>query len=1454
MGQRMSTTEAQKKSSSEDRSKILLSAVRGSIEPVDKTPFYTLGVVAVTGMLVLLLLIYVGMILLASGAFVLAFTSFPMGVFRLLAWFGAPIVVLFLIKPIFVPKAPEPTPKRIKRDAEPLLFAYVEQLCAAIGAPVPDSIRVNCEVNAAAQKRGGEFILHVGLPLAAGMNIRSFTEVLSHEFGHFTQDALYRANMPVRLINYWFYRVVMERDVLDVWLEGAADTSGLSWFAWPVMKLVAGTRWLLYCLMVISNAVSCFMLREAEYDADRHAARVVGSTVIVRSNRRMRELGVAYQIAIGDLQQFWNEGRLADNFPKLMVANFKHITDKVRRKLKQMQAAEQNTWFLTHPLDGDREASAAEENTPGILHLPPEFEKLPASVLFANFDRLCKFATLEMYREMVDPALDPDVLHSVEELLQRQQEEADAYKNLYRYFQGKVSPIRALPLPKLNYSAPKQPQRNLELVKIARERLMNSLESYQKCHKQYHKADSSLLDATRAIAVIQAGFRVDPVSFGMVHGSADEADRKSRDAKFELGELSNKLTPYEDANAKRLFAALQLLWVPKVAERIEGADKLRKSVERVMPVAQFTNGMLKDLVDFRTLYSGLMTLVRGWNDSTSQHESMLRACYNRIEAINTRLRIYYKELGDEMLYPFDHKKKGFLLREYILPSVPDQEDWQGTLIAADYVMERFIDVHVRALAKLATAAEQVELAVGFEQLPEIEEEKEEDEDKPAAEGEEGDGLVESEWNQKKNQTAVIAGLACGVVIIAGVLFAGTWLGLKMIAGKPAAVASNTISMPSEFNPPPQPPLGRQPTTSGNRPRTTTNSISPVRTTSRNSTTPQVPQTGSIDHAFIQWTKLPLAEARKRHPTVLKANSGLETTTAVTAPPGTELFKGPRASFILAKPQGTGPFPAVLVAHDGHSLTPDAYDGVVQQLVAKGFVAMIPNWRGENGNPGKVEWCCGEVEDAVAALGHLTSLPEVDKNRIVAYGKGIGGRLVLLLAANFRGLKGVYAANVSELTPTPTALASTGFRFPFDVNDDYETALRSPQVWSKQMTCPSVVHVRNGTRLIALKNPNTNFVSAGTYPTTHAVRTLTRWVDTNTNTTSSTSAGSPNPTPSSTPSKAWELAADPPVDVPELIRLKDINILVPKVGFSNGDVAFATYPSPIVAIGKVGYNQARVECWNLATRERVGLVQMAGSTYPDFAVSPDGQWLSIRQNKALEFHHSTEQGVHQTYELDAPRSLYFKHMVFADNKHLFIQYYKTLEFLEIGKAAPLLTIEMESAERCIAISPGSRYLAVVSLKGELTLFDPKTGFRLQKTTLPGLNLSRSDKAGLAFSRDGTQLAFSSDNRLVRLDVTNGKILSDVTIQSISGAPFRLSYKGPQLEWFPNGQWLLRSGYQVIDTAGQVLWTGPHSHGNYSNSHRVLDDDHIAVTLKINADRYLRAAPIPTKDFPKINTSP
>ena len=78
------------------------------------------------------------------------------------------------------PRAAARETARLEPQVEPLLHAFVDGVCASVGAPRPTRIEVNCDVNAGARREGpflGVFgnellLLTIGLPLAAGLTLK----------------------------------------------------------------------------------------------------------------------------------------------------------------------------------------------------------------------------------------------------------------------------------------------------------------------------------------------------------------------------------------------------------------------------------------------------------------------------------------------------------------------------------------------------------------------------------------------------------------------------------------------------------------------------------------------------------------------------------------------------------------------------------------------------------------------------------------------------------------------------------------------------------------------------------------------------------------------------------------------------------------------------------------------------------------------------------------------------------------------------------------------------------------------------------------------------------------------------------------------------------------------------------------------------------------------------------
>lgn len=111
---------------------------------------------------------------------------------------------------------------------------------------------------------------------------------------------------------------------------------------------------------------------------------------------------------------------------------------------------------------------------------------------------------------------------------------------------------------------------------------------------------------------------------------------------------------------------------------------------------------------------------------------------------------------------------------------------------------------------------------------------------------------------------------------------------------------------------------------------------------------------------------------------------------------------------LARPHGDGPWPAVLIGHDGIGLD-DYQRRRADDLAAHGYVALAMDYHGGESFFGRPEAMLARVMPLLAdaermqaigraALDVLLAVPGVDTGRLAALGYGAGGRIVLELAS------------------------------------------------------------------------------------------------------------------------------------------------------------------------------------------------------------------------------------------------------------------------------------------------------------------------------------------------------------------------------------------------------------------------------------------------------------------------
>jgi len=702
------------------------------IEPVRVSPLYRLGLACVAIAMMLLPLIYLALVVAVGwGLFwhatenvtVFQATGSGRGALRV-AFFSyvVPLVIgsillLFMIKPIFARRPKPPPPIALEPADEPTLFAFVNRLCAALGAARPRRIHVDFEVNASASFRrgwlsmlGNDLVLTIGLPLVAGMTLRQFTGVLAHEFGHFAQGTGMRVTCVIRAVNHWFARVVYERDAWDVTLDEWAEDS--DWKVSVVLHIARFFVWLirriLWALMTVGHALSCFMLRQMEYDADRYEVRVSGSEVFESTVYRLQALSAANQQAWNTVQGSWRSGRLADDMPALVAISADRLPDNVMEAIKEHVRSGHSGAFDTHPSDLDRIESARRENSEGVFRLQD-----PAASLFHDFAALSRRVTASTYSQHLDREMSPANLVPTAALIAGERELDDAMGIVRRYFNGSIPSSPPLTFSPNTVIEPTEgtsaAYRELER---ARQIVEDGAADAGRRNERFRELDQYAIRAFQAFQLIEAGFRVNAGKFGLPGATAQDARSVLDRTLAQQRAVSEEGAAHAEAARRRIVLSLRLAHQPEVRTQIDNVEEQLSSSRRLLDALACLGDNLSDLDALRRDYAAYSLLIQ-----VLQNQEAPETATTRLYGLSNELLMRLDRLRKQCdaLHPLESETT---IGAQAIPDLPDRGEFGAIGSRTDEAISRIQSLRVRTLAALVKFAAQVEAALGLPPLPE----------------------------------------------------------------------------------------------------------------------------------------------------------------------------------------------------------------------------------------------------------------------------------------------------------------------------------------------------------------------------------------------------------------------------------------------------------------------------------------------------------------------------------------------------------------------------------------------------------------------------------------------------------------------------------------------------------------------------------------------------------------
>lgn len=689
---------------------------------------YQLGLAVVAFVMVLLPAIYVGLILLAGwGVWHHATNDFFILQETCGSWFGllfyvGPIIVgltviVFMVKPLFARRLPPPPAMALDAEQEQALFALIERICRLIGAPRPRRVEVNCAVNASAGLRRGaaslfaqDLTLTIGLPLVAGLNVTQFAGLLAHELGHFSQVAGTRLTYVIGQINGWFFRVVYERDRWDLALEGAARTDGF-WtgvvLLYPTRACIWLSRRILWALMHVGHAVSCFMLRQMEYDADRYECKVAGSVAFREFMLRLVELDAATNAACAALQDSWRAQRLPDSLPQFIVGTAVEMPPEARNEAGQRVADSRTGLFDTHPCPADRIRAAEALGAPGLVR-----STAPATTLFRDFPSLSRQATRLFYeRERELPVQDRNLVDT--EAYLRESNARRATRALSeRYFGGVSTVFHPVSIGLAELGPLPDPGAGLAEVRSARARMKAAVTRARYALGHQERIGNHLSRAESALALLTAGFAIEPLQFGLSVATPGAAAEVIASLEDQRKQSVAPLVEYSLRAGARLQAALRQLGSASVGGRIADAPVVQQEVAQLVQALAVLAPALAPLHDIGRKFGGYQVLLvnRHRQPDLARVDGVID---DRAEVLRGLVREIVHGISG-VPYPFPHARGAITLEQFVEPDAPPHDEREDLFNQGLACLERLFPLYDDVLGRLAQIAAQVEETLALE--------------------------------------------------------------------------------------------------------------------------------------------------------------------------------------------------------------------------------------------------------------------------------------------------------------------------------------------------------------------------------------------------------------------------------------------------------------------------------------------------------------------------------------------------------------------------------------------------------------------------------------------------------------------------------------------------------------------------------------------------------------------
>ncbi len=701
----------------------ILSAFKGDVDPVNVNFGYRLSISLAALSILMLPLAYIGLMILVmygihyhatENLTILNMSSKVLA----LALYLTPIIagsilILFMFKPLFATFGKRPGRLELDPRRYPAMHDYVRKICDTVKAPYPSTIIVDCEVNASAAFKNGfsgmfsnELVLTIGLPLIAGLDIRTLTGILAHEFGHFSQGAAMRMTYIIYTVLYWLRVAIYDRDAMDNKLDQWGNSENIyvaiipqtaRLFIWCIRKI-------LYSMLKFGDFINYSMSRQMEFDADRYEIRVTGNQHFENTSIQITRLSIAANNVQEEQNDSWYQNQqLVDDLTAAIISEYQNQPEDMDKQVLEYINEGNTRWQDTHPCDKERIENAQQEQSKGIFNLTT-----PAADLITKIDKFSTELTLLHYRNVWNLPVIKSQLIPVGKFEDSKKSKKENYEALDRYFKNVFSVYAPV---KLNYPI-KVNEKMIEKIKQEWEKhldIQNNAINIQDDNEYANRLNEKYTQAERANAVINAGIKISPADFGLTCRDNEKIPEEIATLKKKYAEASAKVTAY----CQTVFARMQMALAMSLMHPANNEDlDLIAPQNQLSNIVKCLNRINSVLLESKQLLLNSekldVLLLAADGDAEDTILKELSKAIHQAANICRRHIIAMQDSLTNLPYPFEHSKNNYQLADYIFGY--DIKGMSATDIAgySEHVLSNLHTTQWRMVSLLCKYAEQVE--------------------------------------------------------------------------------------------------------------------------------------------------------------------------------------------------------------------------------------------------------------------------------------------------------------------------------------------------------------------------------------------------------------------------------------------------------------------------------------------------------------------------------------------------------------------------------------------------------------------------------------------------------------------------------------------------------------------------------------------------------------------------